>query len=145
VSAPRPHVVSGAQRRPFTAFERVMLVAEILVTYLRVRRVVKRRDLREVVAVLRSGAPEARADSAVVRRVAYRLASAVHRTLGELPIDSRCLMRSLVLSGMLARRGVGATVVVGVRVAPDFGAHAWVEYQGCALLPPLDVDRLVEI
>lgn len=145
MSALRPHVVSGAQPRPFNAFERVVLVAEILVTYLRVRGAVRRRGLREVVAALRSGGPGSQADEAAVPRVAYRLASAVHRTLGPLPIDSRCLMRSLVLSRMLARRGVGATVVVGVRVAPDFGAHAWVEYRGHAVLPPLDVERLVEI
>jgi len=141
----RPGVVSGAQPRPFTALERLGLIGEVLVTYARTRGLVRGRELRDVVAVLRRGAPEDGVDSPAVRRVAYRLASAVQRTLGPLPIDSRCLMRSLVLARMLARRGIGATVVIGVRVAPDFGAHAWVEYGGRALLPPLDVERLVEI
>ncbi len=144
-TATRPRVVSGAQARPFTASERVRLIGEVIVTYVNVRRLVKGRELRDVMAVLRREAPADRADSVAVRRAAYRLASAVQRTLRPLPIDSRCLMRSLVLARMLSRRGVGATLVVGVRVAPDFGAHAWVEYRGRALLPPLDVERLIEI
>ena len=138
-------VVSGAQRRPFTALERVRLVAEVLATYLRVRRLVRDLELRDVVARLRNGTCQASLDPAAVSSAAYRLASSVQRTIGPLPLDSRCLMRSLVLARMLARRGIDATVVVGVRVAPGFVAHAWVEYRGRALLPPLDVDRLLEI
>ena len=56
-------------------------------------------------------------------------------------------MRSLVLTGMLARRGVYATVVIGVRPEPTFAAHAWVEVDGRPLLPDDEsiYRRLVEI
>jgi hypothetical protein len=36
---------------------------------------------------------------------------------------------------MLARRGIDSTFVLGVRANPSFGAHAWVERNGVALLP----------
>ena len=60
---------------------------------------------------------------------------AVARTLRLLPTDSRCLMRSLVLSALLARRGIDSSLVIGVRTAEAFGAHAWVEHEGRPLLP----------
>ena len=144
-NAPRSAVVSGLRSGRFNPVERISLVAEILVTYVQVRWLVRGRDMRTVADELRrSAAPDAR-EVDVVRRVGFRLAHAVQRTLGPLPFDSRCLMRSLVLLRLLARRDVRATVVVGVLSAPEFRAHAWVEYGGRALLPPLDVERLVEI
>ena len=75
------------------------------------------------------------------------LGRAVMRVLGLLPTDSRCLMRSLVLTGMLARRGVYAKVVIGVRADPSFAAHAWVEVDGRPVLPTDEstFQRLVEI
>ena len=56
-------------------------------------------------------------------------------------------MRSLVLTEMLARRGIYAKVVIGVRPDPSFGAHAWVEVDGQPLLPTEEATyhRLVEI
>ena len=61
--------------------------------------------------------------------------------------DSRCLMQSVVLVAMLARRGAEASLVIGVRPGVDFGAHAWVELAGRALLPTFgdDFARLVEL
>jgi hypothetical protein len=44
-------------------------------------------------------------------------------------------MRSLVLVGVLARRGLPASLVIGVVSEPRFTAHAWVESEGVALLP----------
>lgn len=44
-----------------------------------------------------------------------------------------CLPRSLALAWMLRRRGVTATVRVGVRTADGFEAHAWVECNGIAV------------
>lgn len=42
-----------------------------------------------------------------------------------------CLRRSMVIAWLLRRRGVPATIHLGVRKdAPDFEAHAWVEYSG---------------
>ncbi len=66
---------------------------------------------------------------------AGRLAWAVQRTLRVVPTDSRCLMQSLVLTRLLARRGISSSLVIGVRPAGEFEAHAWVEYCERALLP----------
>ncbi len=60
------------------------------------------------------------------------------RTLSALPADSRCLMSSLVLTRMLARRGIDSNLVIAVEPGERFGAHAWVEYDGAALLHPGD-------
>jgi hypothetical protein len=57
--------------------------------------------------------------------------------LAVLPADDRCLTQSLVLIGLLARRGVPVTLVLGVEgTGSRFGAHAWVEHDGRPLLPP---------
>jgi hypothetical protein len=40
-----------------------------------------------------------------------------------------------VLTRLLARRGIHASVVIGVRPGDEFGAHAWVEHDGTPLLP----------
>jgi len=55
-------------------------------------------------------------------------------------------MRSLVLTALMARRGVPAMIVIGV--CPDpFAAHAWVEYRGRPLLQPATApfERLLEV
>ena len=69
------------------------------------------------------------------------------RTLTLLPTDSRCLMRSLVLTQLLARRGIESRFVLGVRSGAEFKAHAWVERNDVPLLPPGDAgfERLLEI
>ncbi len=54
-------------------------------------------------------------------------------------------MRSLVLTAMLARRGIPSSVVIGVRPEPEFAAHAWVESDGAAVLPPGRYGRVVEV
>jgi hypothetical protein len=47
---------------------------------------------------------------------------------------------------MLARRGIGSTFVLGVRASPSFGAHAWVEWNGVALLATTsEFTRLAEL
>jgi hypothetical protein len=78
---------------------------------------------------------------------AVRLGRAVARTLRLVPGDTRCLARSLVLTTLLARRGIQAKLVIGARPEPDFRAHAWVECAGHAVLPPGDgaYGRLVEL
>jgi hypothetical protein len=130
--------------RPIRPSAKLRLVAEIVVTYGRVRWLLGRRDLPSVVAALRGEG----AHTTDRRRQATgaRLGQAVARTLGVLPFDSRCLVRSLVLTRMLASRGIDSVLVIGVRVEPAFTAHAWVESGGRALLEPLDrASRLVEI
>ena len=76
-----------------------------------------------------------------------RLGNVVRRSLSALPFDSRCLVTALVLTRMLARRGVDSTFVLGVRTSPSFAAHAWVECgDGVALLPTTpDFSRLAEL
>ena len=51
------------------------------------------------------------------------------------PYKAKCLPRSLVLQWLLARRGVGTALRVGVRkTAGAFEAHAWLEHEGHALI-----------
>ena len=50
---------------------------------------------------------------------ARRLGRAVMRTLDPLPLDSRCLVRSLVLTTLLARRGVAWTIECWLRHQAD--------------------------
>ena len=54
-----------------------------------------------------------------------RVGRAVRHIVGRLPGDSRPLVSSLVLIALLARRGVVASLVIGVRDGLE--ARAWVE------------------
>ena len=122
------------------------LVGEILLTYPRVRWLLWRRDLPAVVAALR-GQGELITDPHL-QATGARLGKAVARTLALVPFDSRCLIRSLVLTRMLSRRGIASTLVIGVDVDvdPSFHAHAWVESDGRPLLPAFDdARRLVSL
>ena len=78
---------------------------------------------------------------------AWRLGRAVQLTLRLAPGDTRCLTRSLVLTQLLARRGIPAKLVIGARAKPSFTAHAWVEHAGHPVLPASDdsFGRLVEL
>lgn len=136
--------------KPFSRPRKLSLGLEILVAYARVRWWLWRRDLPQTVAALRGSGRARRSsgsDPLTDRLAGIHLGRAVRRALAFLPSDSRCLMRSLVLTSLLARRGVSSSLVIGVRSGPDFGAHAWVESSGSPLLPPIESDysRLVEI
>jgi hypothetical protein len=76
---------------------------------------------------------------------ARRLGRAVQRTLRLLPTDSRCLIRSLVLTRLLARRSIPNTLVIGVRKTGEFEAHAWIEHGGQPILPAGEYTRLTEL
>ncbi|MGA2009370.1 MAG: lasso peptide biosynthesis B2 protein [Solirubrobacteraceae bacterium] len=118
---------------------RLLLGAEIIVTYVRTRLRMRGTDVRTLVAASRAGAPPppgaVPAGAQERWQVAVRLGYAVGRTLGVLPTDSRCLVQSLVLSRLLAVRGIPSTLVIGAHSRPDFAAHAWVEYDGRPVLP----------
>ena len=120
------------------------LACEIVVTYARTRWLLRRHDLPHVLERLRA---EPRRRHFAPPASDERLARAVRRTLGTLPADSRCLMQSLVLTGLLVRRGRTATLVIGVSPAGTFTAHAWVEREGVPLLPAGDDEfaRLAEL
>jgi hypothetical protein len=121
---------------------RAELVAEILVTHAHSRLLLRRRGLRSALGSLRSGNVPLRHDPAAARR----LGLAVARVLRVVPGDGRCLSQALVLSRLLARRGMGADLVIAVRSQP-FAAHAWLEAGGQPLLPPAgpEFKRLTEM
>ena len=123
------------QAGPLPRGQKLALAAEIVVAYGRTRWSLRRSDLRGALADLRApGATPARdVDST---RTGLRLGRAVVRTLALLPTDSRCLMRSLVLTNLLARRGIESRLVLGVRPGEGFAAHAWVEHGSAPLLDP---------
>jgi hypothetical protein len=50
-------------------------------------------------------------------------------------------MRSLVLTCVLARRGLHSTLVLSAGPGPNFEAHAWVELAGEPLLVPAGADH----
>jgi hypothetical protein len=123
--------------RPLSARAKVALAGEIAAAYAVARWSLRRRGLRPALARLRAGgAGGARSLSERDRmRAGVRLGRAVSQTLRVLPVDSRCLMSSLVLTRMLARRGIESQLVISVRPGEKFAAHAWVEHGGLALLP----------
>jgi hypothetical protein len=100
-------------------------------------------------SVLRApgGAVEPSVDIRPSDAEALRLGRAVSRTLSVLPTDSRCLVKSLVLTSLLTRRGASSSVVIGVRPGGEFEAHAWVEQAGAPLLPTGNgkFERLLEL
>jgi hypothetical protein len=124
------------------------LACEIVAAYLRARRELRRAPIASVVAALRSQSPPPRAatDTATLAEARW-LGWAVTRTLALMPGDTRCLAHSLVLTRLLAQRGIPTKLVIGAQAAPEFLAHAWVEYDGQPVLSPGDesLGRLVEL
>ena len=122
---------------PLSGAGKAALVLEILVAYARVRWSLARSGLTATLAASRSfgAGPAARPSLPGESILGARLGRAVVRTLRLLPTDSRCLMRSLVLTRLLARRGLESALVIGVAVEPEFAAHAWVERGDVPLLP----------
>jgi hypothetical protein len=137
--------------RPLSPLQKLSLSMEVVVAYLRIRWTLARgKGVPETIEMLRATAPppeRALGDDRAEKVAGIRLGRAVGKTLGVLPTDARCLIRSLVLLSLLAQRGIASSVVIGVKSEPEFGAHAWVESGGTALLPPSEGEfsRLVEI
>lgn len=135
-------------RHPLDQLQRLRLVSEIVATYVQARSTLRGAPIASVVATLRSdGARASRATSQDTLEEARRLGRAAARTLALLPGDTRCLVRSLVLTRMLARRGISGKLVIGARADPSFLAHAWVEHAGQPVLSSGDgaFARLVEL
>jgi hypothetical protein len=141
VSAVGQAQVERLLRKRMPADLRLRVAFEIVATYAQVRVRMLRSDVRDVVDRLRLGATDLH-DAYDAYRIGRRLGQPVRRTLDPLPWDSRCLMRSLVLLRMLARRGVVCQLVIGVRPGEKFEAHAWIEHDGHPLLPTLGYERL---
>ena len=132
---------------PIGLVARARLVGEVLAAYVQARRKLQRAPIEPVVAALRC---DASLPTAVQGPQAFeearRLGWIVGRTLKLVPGDTRCLARSLVLTRLLARRGIPAKLVIGARADP-FLAHAWVECDDKPVLSPGDGSfaRLVEL
>jgi transglutaminase superfamily protein len=121
--------------RPLPVTRKLGLIVEILRTYVRIRLWLWKRELPAILNATRAqGGPAVRTGDGGAYVNGLRLGRAVGRVLSPLPADSRCLVRSLVLSSLLSRRGIESSLVIGVRPKPDFGAHAWVEHEGKPLL-----------
>lgn len=133
--------VSGSRR--LAAPLRLVLVAEILAAYVDARRRMRREELPAIVEALRAPTADAKPGG----DDALRLGRAVRRTLLVLPTDSRCLVQALVLTKLLARRGLTSRLVIGASLEGGFKAHAWVERGGRPLLAPggPEFKRLVEL
>jgi hypothetical protein len=118
--------------------EKPGLALEILATYARVRWSLRRRGLPATVATLRARrmGRHRPLQPPLDPAGAWAYAHAVVRVLRLLPTDSRCLVRSLVLLSVLARRGVETDLIIGVLAEPEFAAHAWLEHRGVPLLRP---------
>lgn len=147
--APSTHPLRLPERRRLGTRQRLRLALEILAAYAAARRALHREPIETALARARASndGPDRGESSAASFAEACRLGVAVARTLALAPGDTRCLVRSLVLSRLLARRGIPSTLVIGARSAPRFLAHAWVEYAGRAVLDPGDGSfaRLVEL
>lgn len=115
--------------------EKARLVGEVAGSYRRARRLIRRHDLRFALAELRGGDAGGEPLARAQLLEGARLGRVVGRVLGLLPVESRCLVRSLVLTELLSRRAIPSTLVIGVKPGDSFGAHAWVELNGVPLLP----------
>ena len=120
---------------------RGLLAVEILWTYAQARRLLRGRQLPDVIAALRAPRRRSEPDDADRIELGRHLAWATVRTIEPLPIDSRCLVRSLVLTRLLARRSLASTFVLSAAPGPRFEAHAWVELDGQPLLQPAGADH----
>jgi hypothetical protein len=123
------------------------LIVEIVGAYVRAWRQLRQAPIEEAVRQLRAGNEVSPRQGRAALLEAVRLGRVVVRTLAFLPGDNRCLRRSLVLTQLLARRGISGRLVIGARTAPDFLAHAWVEHEGVPVLSPegTSFGRLVEL
>jgi transglutaminase-like putative cysteine protease len=135
-----------ARRERISAMGKLRLAAEILVAYVRARRALRRGTLPAAATAMRRFSDRGDSPREDPYGTGLRLGRIVLRVFGVLPRDPRCLTTSLVLTALLARRGVPAMIVIGV--CPDpFAAHAWVEYRGRPLLQPATAPfaRLLEV
>jgi len=138
-------LVRLADSRPLSLPTKLALSVEVVVGFMCARLALRRHDVRAALARLRRSTP-GRDDGEDAYAMGARLGQVVATVLRALPADSRCLMMSVVLSTMLARRGVASVIVIGVRSGRAFGAHAWVELDGRAILPAgSDYEQLVEL
>jgi hypothetical protein len=115
----------------------------LLLTWVRLRRGGYQQTLARIKPLYNSDmSPQEQAT--IAREVAFALAVAVKAG----PWKPRCLMRSLALGWLLAKRGISFDIRIGVPhgkaktqagEAVAFSAHAWVEHAGIVLNDRQDV------
>ena len=139
--------IRAALDERWSVWRKLSVATEAFRAYAHVRWVISRNDLGEAVAVLRRPSGREVKSGLEEQLAGVRLGRAVTRTLRVLPTDSRCLMQALVLLELAARRGIAATLVIGVQAGPDFRAHAWLETAGVPLLwdGGPEYERLLEL
>jgi hypothetical protein len=131
-----PRIVYRGQSTPLRLSRKIALSLEIVALYFKVRLLLLRKTLPEALDVLRSGRLLAQPLEPERLHRAFVVGKRMAHLLEKVPADSRCLVRSCVLVALLSRRGIGATLVIGVCREPTFEAHAWVESAGVPLLDP---------
>jgi hypothetical protein len=130
-----------------TPVEKARLGGEILGLYGRARWLLRRGDLPSALERLRREGGAASPPAADQVFAGRALGSITTRTLAALPADGRCLVRSLVLTGLLSRRGIESKLVLAVHPGETRAAPAWVEHGGAALIEPArpPLERLAEL
>lgn len=71
------------------------------------------------------------------------MAATVDAVTRRLPVQSKCLPRSLALWTILQRAGFDAVLRIGMRTDGSGEAHAWVEYNGRPVGEDVDPETLV--
>lgn len=127
-------------------WHRVRLAVEILGDYVPLLRSLRRDEFPKVLENARnSRCVSVTTGSENEHETAVRLGSIVGQVLRPLPTDNRCLIRSLVLLRMLARRGIPGELVLGVHARGEHLAHAWVEHDTVPLLPVGEFEPLTRL
>jgi hypothetical protein len=125
----RPH---HPTRAPLPLTDKVALAADVWMTYARVRRMVRRHPLPEVIDRLTR-----QIDRRDIPVDAKRLGRIVHKVTRVGPWSPRCLYTALVLYRLLLERGDTPELVIGLPRSPRTKtAHAWVELDGVDVGPP---------
>jgi hypothetical protein len=131
--------------KPWSLREKIALMGEILNDYVHSWKNLRKADVEAMIHSARDVSPTKRQEAGPAPAEARRVGRVVGMVLGVLPTDSRCLIRSLVVTRVLARRGIPSRLVIGVRSRSGFEAHAWVEHDGAPILPPGEFTRLTEL
>jgi hypothetical protein len=132
---------------PLGVSGRLRLAVEIMTAYVPAWHRLRTAELTEMIRAARDvrPLPALRPAADEEHQIAVRLGGTVVRMLSVLPTDKRCLVRSIVLARLLARRQIPHVLVIGVRPGREFAAHAWLEHDGLALLPKGRFERLLEL
>jgi hypothetical protein len=109
-----------------------MTAVEVLLFAVWVEAVIRATPFSRVLERIRRPSA-ATTDPSAAARECQRLLRFVAVAYDILPFPGTCLRKSLVLHGLLARRGVSSRFCFGVaKDGPALAAHAWIECDGVA-------------